>query len=180
MTTFDESTPMPAGIVEMFGLSRVSLSIADYTLPDCPLVGVNDAFLWMTGYSAEDVLGRNCRFLQPEGDAGAVRLRMREFLADPEQVDGKFVIPNVTRDGKPFLNLVYMAKLARDGQTAMVLGSQFAIDAPGRLDPALYDRALSENLQRLDLVTRDSDLTIFGSFDALASSHSMIARARMD
>lgn len=179
MTSFDESAALPQGLVDMFARSGVSLSIADFTRPDCPLVGVNDAFLALSGYPADEVLGRNCRFLQPEQGAGPVRGRMREFLGDPEQYDEKFVIPNVTRDGKPFLNLVYMAKLARGGRTSHVLGSQFAIDAPGRLDPALYDRALSEDLRKLSLLSRGQTWSLLGSFDVLASSHSIIARARM-
>ncbi|MGN3974088.1 PAS domain-containing protein [Tsuneonella sp. SYSU-LHT278] len=180
MTYFDESADLPQGIVDMFARSGVSLSIADYTRPDCPLVGVNEAFLKLSGYPAQEVLGRNCRFLQPARGAGPVRRRMREFLDDPEQSDDKFVIPNVTRDGQPFLNLVYMAKLVRGGQPSLVLGSQFAIDAPGRLDPALYDRALSEDLRRLDLRQREPGWSLLGSFDALSSSLSIIARARLD
>jgi hypothetical protein len=86
----------------------------------------------------------------------------------------------MTKDGRPFLNLVYMAKLARRGEPAFVLGSQFAADAPGRLDPAIYDRALSEDLRRLNLLARGADWSLLGSFEALASSHSIIARARMD
>ncbi len=40
--------------------------------PDCPLVYANAAFLRMTGYAEEEVLGRNCRFLQgPDTDPAA-------------------------------------------------------------------------------------------------------------
>ena len=38
--------------------------ISDPTLPDCPIVFTSDAFLELTGYTREEVLGRNCRFLQ--------------------------------------------------------------------------------------------------------------------
>ncbi len=38
--------------------------IADPHLPDCPIVFASDAFLELTGYSREEILGRNCRFLQ--------------------------------------------------------------------------------------------------------------------
>lgn len=40
------------------------ITIADPSQPDAPLVYVNDAFCQITGYSRDDVLGRNCRFLQ--------------------------------------------------------------------------------------------------------------------
>ena len=38
--------------------------ISDPHLPDCPIVFASDAFLELTGYSREEILGRNCRFLQ--------------------------------------------------------------------------------------------------------------------
>ncbi len=40
------------------------ITIADPSRPDAPLIYVNDAFLQITGYTREDVIGRNCRFLQ--------------------------------------------------------------------------------------------------------------------
>jgi diguanylate cyclase (GGDEF)-like protein len=44
--------------------SREGVVIADFGLPDRPLIYVNPGFESMTGYSAEEVVGRNCRFLQ--------------------------------------------------------------------------------------------------------------------
>ena len=45
------------------------ITIADPNLPDCPLMYVNEAFCRMTGYDQDEILGRNCRFLQgPETD----------------------------------------------------------------------------------------------------------------
>ena len=40
------------------------LTISNMEKDDAPLVYANDAFLDLTGYSREEVLGRNCRFLQ--------------------------------------------------------------------------------------------------------------------
>ena len=39
------------------------ISVANATLPDMPLTYVNPAFEVMTGYSLEEVVGKNCRFL---------------------------------------------------------------------------------------------------------------------
>ena len=47
-------------------------------------------------------------------------------------------------------------------------------------EPDLYDRALKESLKQLNLLTGDDNWALLGSFDALASSHSIIARARME
>ncbi len=48
--------------------------LSDPTLPDTPLVYVSPGFEKMSGYSAAECLGRNCRFLQgPETDQEEVR-----------------------------------------------------------------------------------------------------------
>ncbi len=44
--------------------STNSITVTDPNQPDNPLVYVNPAFERTTGYAAEEVLGRNCRFLQ--------------------------------------------------------------------------------------------------------------------
>jgi len=56
------------------------ITIADPNLPDCPLMYVNEAFCRMTGYERDEIVGRNCRFLQgPDTDPGAVA-RIREAM----------------------------------------------------------------------------------------------------
>ena len=175
-----DGNDFPDGLKSLFESSRVSLSIADYTAPDCPLVGVNDMFCEMSGYEAGDALGRNCRFLQPEGGAGPVRQRMREYLAEDGPGNAKFVVPNVRRDGSQFLNLLYMAKLTRDGKVRLVLGSQFAIDENTGERAGVYDLALQSDLRQLNLLTAEDNWALLGSYDALASSHSIIAQAKLD
>ena len=46
-----------------------SLVISDPNIKDCPMVYISDEFVKQTGYSIEESLGKNCRFLQgPETD----------------------------------------------------------------------------------------------------------------
>ncbi|BBI59096.1 hypothetical protein HSBAA_04020 [Vreelandella sulfidaeris] len=52
--------------------------IADANLPDMPIVYANRAFSVMTGYTQEDVIGKNCRFLQ---GVIAIPLSSRKFVA---------------------------------------------------------------------------------------------------
>jgi phototropin len=52
--------------------------IADPHLPDCPIVFASDGFLELTEYSREEILGRNCRFLQ-------VRLRLAVLLTGADR-----------------------------------------------------------------------------------------------
>ena len=51
--------------------STNSISITDPSQPDSPLVYVNPAFERTTGYAAEEVLGRNCRFFAGRGSGPA-------------------------------------------------------------------------------------------------------------
>ncbi|QZD94705.1 PAS domain-containing protein [Qipengyuania gelatinilytica] len=165
---------------DLFRDSKISLSLADYTRDDCPLIGINARFAELSGYSASECLGRNCRFLQPEGGAGPVRERMRAFLHEEEKDHSRFVVPNVRKDGTPFLNLLYMSKLQRDGRTALILGSQFDISRANANDSEIYDRALHEDLINLKLLTEKTNWSLVTSLEALASSHAIIAQARID
>lgn len=167
---------VPRPLAEYVARGTIALCVADPRLPDCPLVAVNPAFCGVTLYAPEDVLGRNCRMLQPPGGPGPVRARMREFLVDPRADEARFLVPNVRRDGTPFLNLVYMAKLARDGATELILGSQFDLTRH-RAGQEVYDAALAHDLRELALSLRGTDGLIVGSLDMLARSQRLLAQA---
>nr|AML78993.1 putative LOV domain-containing protein [Carteria crucifera] len=80
------------------------ITIADPSLPDCPIVYVNDAFVRITGYSREEVLGKNCRFLQgPQTDPTAVH-KIREAVQQGKEVTVEIL--NYRKDGQQFWNLL--------------------------------------------------------------------------
>ena len=76
--------------------------ISDATQPDLPVVYCNSAFEQMTGYHKEEVLGRNCRFLQgKEHDQPAlddIRKALREGCA------ATALLRNYRKDGSLFWN----------------------------------------------------------------------------
>ncbi|MDD5411229.1 MAG: PAS domain-containing protein [Methylobacter sp.] len=82
--------------------SASSISIADACKFDMPLIYVNPAFERVTGYSRDEVIGRNCRFLhgkevdQPGLDE--IRAVLREGRA------GEALLHNYRKDGTPFWN----------------------------------------------------------------------------
>ena len=82
--------------------STNSIVISDPNQPDDPLVYVNPAFERTTGYSAEEVLGRNCRFLQDEDRdqqaVGELRAAVREGR------HCSVVLRNYRKDGTLFWN----------------------------------------------------------------------------
>ncbi|MBA3423428.1 MAG: PAS domain S-box protein [Rubrobacter sp.] len=74
----------------------------DPTRPDNPITYANPAFERMTGYSAEEIVGRNCRFLQGEDrDQPAVR-ELSEAIREGRYLT--VILRNYKKDGTPFWN----------------------------------------------------------------------------
>ena len=81
--------------------TRMAMIITDPRQADNPIVFVNDAFLRMTGYARDEVMGRNCRFLQgPDTDHGAVTL-IREAVTANRDI--AIDILNYRKDGNHVL-----------------------------------------------------------------------------
>ncbi|WP_134668428.1 bacterio-opsin activator domain-containing protein [Halorussus marinus] len=119
----------------------VGITVADATQPDEPLVYVNEAFERLTGYSTEQVLGRNCRFLQgPDTDPEAVReLRAGIDGAEPVSVE----LRNYRRNGEPFWNRVDVAPI-RDGSGTVTHYIGFQTDVTRRRRAATAARRWAE------------------------------------
>lgn len=97
--------------------SQQNFAISDPTLPDNPIVYVSQGFLELTGYTLDQVLGRNCRFLQGPGtDQSAVDV-IRKGIEDG--VDTSVCLLNYKADGTPFWNQFFVAAL-RDAQDNIV------------------------------------------------------------
>jgi PAS domain S-box-containing protein len=106
----------------------MAMVLADPNLPDCPLVYVNPAFHDLTGYTSEEAVGRNCRFLQgPETDPG-VRERIRHALAAREVFNEE--IYNYRKGGAGFWNALHISPVFDDdGSLLYYFGSQIDVSA---------------------------------------------------
>lgn len=82
--------------------SSNGITIADARLPDIPLIFVNSAFEQMTGYSASEVIGKNCRFLQADDHHQPVLVELRTAIR--EQRDCTVILRNYRKDGTLFWN----------------------------------------------------------------------------
>ena len=86
--------------------------VTDPSLPDNPIVYASQGFLNLTGYSLDQILGRNCRFLQgPETDPKSVE-RIRKAIEQGN--DMSVCLLNYRVDGTTFWNQFFIAAL-RDG-----------------------------------------------------------------
>ncbi|WP_440999694.1 PAS domain-containing protein [Fodinibius sp. SL11] len=75
--------------------------ISDMRQEDRPLTYCNDTFLEMTGYQREEVIGRNCRFLQQDDRQQKGLDVLREAIKNHEPC--KVVLPNYKKNGELFL-----------------------------------------------------------------------------
>jgi PAS domain S-box-containing protein len=87
--------------------SSNGILITDPNLPDNPIVYVNPAFVKTTGYSMEEAIGRNCRFLQGE-DRGQPALEELR-VAIREGRGCQVVLRNYRKDGTLFWNELYVS-----------------------------------------------------------------------
>jgi PAS domain S-box-containing protein len=100
-----------------------SVLITDPSRPDNPIIYVSEAFETQTGYAPEEVLGRNCRFLQgAETDPKAAQA-IREALA--AQTEITIDILNYRKDGTQFWNRLRIRPLFDDtGRLLYYVGAQ--------------------------------------------------------
>ncbi len=103
--------------------SPIASVISDPRLPDNPIVAVNDAFIALTGYPVEEIIGRNCKFLA--GPATEPWLTERISAGVREHRPVLVEILNYKRDGTPFRNAVLVAPVFDStGALEYFLGSQ--------------------------------------------------------
>lgn len=90
------------------------ISIADASKKDMPLIYVNEGFERMTGYSRDEVLGKNCRFLQ--GDAENEDARKHIKSAFERKAPVTVVLKNHRKDGTLFYNELHIRPLSATGK----------------------------------------------------------------
>ncbi|HEY9726509.1 MAG TPA: adenylate/guanylate cyclase domain-containing protein [Chroococcales cyanobacterium] len=92
--------------------SSVGIVIADARLPDMPLIYVNPAFEQITGYSAAEVLGYNCRFLQGNKTSQPAIAQLRAAIKAGEHCT--VTLLNYRKDGTPFWNELTISPIYDD------------------------------------------------------------------
>uniref|UniRef100_A0A7S3DSD3 LOV domain-containing protein n=1 Tax=Entomoneis paludosa TaxID=265537 RepID=A0A7S3DSD3_9STRA len=97
--------------------SQHAFIITDPSLPDNPIVFCSDDFCEVTGYNRDEVLGRNCRFLQGKDTCKQKLQQVRAAVKEGNDVSVTFV--NYMADGTPFWNKLFIAAL-RDAQNHIV------------------------------------------------------------
>ncbi|MBD1939667.1 PAS domain S-box protein [Microcoleus sp. FACHB-68] len=116
--------------------TSTGIVIADATQPDQPLVYCNRAFERITGYLREEIIGRNCRFLQgPDPDPVAlqeIRCALRE------ERDIQIILKNYRKDGTAFWNELSISPVRdAEGRVTHFIGVQTEITHRKQAEEAL-------------------------------------------
>eukprot|EP01036_Dinobryon_divergens_P028715 gene28715-37707_t len=96
-------------LIESITIAQQNFCLTDPSLPDNPIVYVSEGFCKLTGYRREQVVGRNCRFLQGEGtDQCAVDI-IRKGIEEGRDVS--VCLLNYKASGAPFWNQFFVSAL---------------------------------------------------------------------
>ena len=110
----------------MIATSPIAAVISDPRLPDNPIVECNDAFLALTGYGADEIIGHNCRFLTGPDTEPELSEMLRASIRERRPV--LVEILNYKKGGSPFRNAVLVAPIfGSDGALEYFLGSQMEV-----------------------------------------------------
>ena len=121
-------TPLQSVLGAAVLATPTGIVICDPNLPDCPIIYANPAFYRITGYSDEEVIGRNCRFLQGPGTNPRHIKAMREAIETGKAIDVEIV--NHRKDGSRFVNELHLSPVfGEDGEVRYILGIQHDVSA---------------------------------------------------
>ncbi|MFI3122436.1 MAG: PAS domain-containing protein, partial [Methylococcales bacterium] len=100
------------------------VTLADPDLEDAPTVYANKAFERLTGYSQEDIIGHNCRFLQGEDRDQPARYEIAEAMKNNEALE--VTLRNYKKNGTLFHNRLKITPLFdKKNRVLYYLGVQY-------------------------------------------------------
>nr|AML77220.1 putative LOV domain-containing protein [Grevillea robusta] len=139
----NDGGPFSFSIGSLLQTSSCGFVVTDAFEPDHPIIYVNTGFELATGYRAEEVLGRNCRFLQCRGPFAkrrhplvetAVVSEIRRCIIEGVEFQGDLL--NFRKDGTPLMNRLRLTPIfGDDDMITHVIGIQFFTEANLDLGP---------------------------------------------
>src|SRR5215207_3889166 len=131
--------------------SSNGIVITDPRAPDDPIVYVNPAFERISGYAVDEVVGRNCRFLQGEDRDQPALDDLRSALS--EEREFRVVLKNHRKDGTPFWNELYVSPVHdEEGHLTNFVGVQNDITHRRRIEEERDALLVKEQLARSEAV----------------------------
>src|SRR5690606_28807436 len=122
------------------------VTLADPDLEDLPLVYANKAFEDITGYTQEETIGKNCRFLQGSDRDQVEVAKLREAIKNKQPIE--VTLRNYRKNGELFYNHLQMMPLFDSkGNLLYFLGVQYDATQQVKADEEI--KQLKEQLSAL-------------------------------
>ena len=154
--------------------TRMPMLVTDPRQHDNPIVFVNRAFLSMTGYTREEILGTNCRFLQGPGTDRSTVSALSEAIANRREFTTEIL--NYRKDGSSFWNALFVSPVYnKNQQLVYFFASQ--LDVSRRRDAELA-LAQAQKMEALGQLTGGISHD-FNNLLQVISGHLEIAKRRI-
>ncbi|WCM94467.1 histidine kinase famiy protein [Acidovorax sp. NCPPB 2350] len=128
--------------------TRMPMLVTDPRQPDNPIVFCNRAFVAMTGYHLQEILGHNCRFLQGPGTDRNTVAAVREAVEQRREISLELL--NYRKDGSSFWNALFISPVYnRRGELVYFFASQLDVSRRRDAEEALSQAQKMEALGQL-------------------------------
>ncbi|WP_416357105.1 histidine kinase famiy protein [Aureimonas phyllosphaerae] len=128
--------------------TRMPMTVTDPYQPDNPIVFANNAFIQMTGYSREEIVGNNCRFLQGPDTDRATIAEVRAAIESRSEMATEIL--NYRKDGSTFWNALFISPVYDpDGKLVYFFGSQLDVSRRRDAEEGLRQAQKMEALGQL-------------------------------
>ena len=157
-------------------MTRMPMILTDPNKDDNPIVFANNAFLDLTGYDLEEIIGHNCRFLQGAQTDRETVAQLRESVAAHRAIS--LEILNYKKNGQPFWNAVFIGPVyGEDGGLLYFFASQ--LDVTARKD-AEATRFQSQKMESIGQLTAGLAHDFNNLLQVLSGSLDMMTLRRED
>ncbi|MCX7109939.1 MAG: PAS domain-containing protein [Proteobacteria bacterium] len=144
---------IPQILSKILDSSVNGITLADPDQEDMPIVYANKSFESMTGYTQEEIIGRNCRFLQGDERDQEARFQLRKAIDNCQPIEVN--IRNHRKNGELFYNHLALTPLFdNEGKLMYYLGVQYDVTALVRAEEEI--KRLSENLEEMTVSSAKS------------------------
>ncbi|WP_293330356.1 PAS domain S-box protein [Microcoleus sp. CAWBG58] len=147
--------------------TSTGVTISDATNPEHPIIYCNPAFESMTGYRREEIIGKNCRFLQgSDTDSEALEI-IRQALTTESEC--QVILKNYRKDRTVFWNSLSISPVRdKTGKLTHFIGVQRDIT----------DRKQAEeSLRKSEAQSREQSAQLAAALDELKNTHSQLVQS---
>lgn len=140
-----DSGIIPRVLTQVLDSCVNGVTLSDPDLEDNPIIYANKVFEQLTGYSREDIIGRNCRFLQGDDRDQEGIKEISKALAEHKEIE--VTLRNYKKNGELFYNHLLVRPLFDDqGHVIYFLGLQYDITKQVMAEKEIKDLTNQLNL----------------------------------